>query len=1486
MSLRQQLGMLNMLSDMLESLGSAIQPAGNKILDAVLICSVTASRKLDAADGSEEKVSLLRSIRQVGLQCIVKIFASLDDSADPIHAQVVLDELFVPRQTKFASENTQSVSAMLRLFSVFAASRQPGPYLSQHSEIMLDRTAELLREPSAKHEVRLFILQEILDNLFANAAVSILTQEHVTSFVRSIGELLKQQPSKELVDACVGSLSNLASWIEDDQDALQVIEVSADLLKKPQKLVSQATKAGLLKVLLPILDLISTSAAPVLYDSMCGLFSRIYDPETRPLLALAFAKVCQFDNDLLKSAQICEDLNSQGDRLDEPDHERRERGFGEISTQAEIFSLHQWQPILQNCLFYLRDETDIVNRTSASQGLERLIDAASRNNELRPLIVNVLLPGIEHGMKHESELVRAEFLRLLGHLAESIPDLPATSDMRSLTISGDDEASVFNNILHIQQHRRLRALRRLVDEAGSLTSVNTTKIFIPLLEHFVFDRAEGDVGRTLADQTVLTIGALGKSLTWTSFRAIFKRYVGYLSSKADQEALTMRLLSALVDSIAPTSISDEVVVADTSSRKEDDIKRDLLPPLLDYIHLKDESTVDRRMPVAVTIVKLLLLLPKEDLSSKLAPVLTDVCQILRSHSQEARDQTRKTLAAILALVGPTYLGFILKELRGALKRGSQLHVLSFTVHSLLVGAVESYKPGDLDYCLLDLAAVIMDDIFGVTGQEKDSEDYRSRLKEVKSSKSFDTMELLARLTPMQRLAQLVQPLRALLSESIDSKTLQKADDLLARLRNGVQQNPAAQSRDALIFCYEIIRQVHHDQHHQLESKMANVVKHDRYIIQPEASQKAKRKGTVLIHSFKLAGFALNLLRRVLRRYDDLMSAANMKGFLPIIGDALVQGQEEIQTSAIKMLNTIMKVDLPELEQNAPVYLKEAVRIIKSSSSLAGDAPKAALDLLTAILREKRNIVINPKDIAEVLKILKADIDEPDRQGAIYKFLRATLNRKLLITEVYEVMDGVGRVSVTNADRNLRESARSAFVQFIVEYPHAKDRWNKQATFLVENLKYEHASGRQSVMELLNQLLPKLPDEIVEQLSLTLFVALVPVQSSDSESSCRQMAGILIGKLFERVDSKQMDTFLSLLEKWASKKDNSTIRTAAFQCWRIALQKNARSDNVLATVQNNVSDLLSDSRVETFDGNDHLTLSALDALDALVDISPESAFAERARTMWESLYATLNSGSADTGEAVAKLVEESFSHLASSSSRSGLGLSTVPLRGSYGMALDSHEMRQICQSSFEVLLSEGQELTEGLASQTVRNLVFLGRCFAANGMQWTADDQLDEDITEHGARTSAIAHLFSQLSYITRQENLPALPRVSAIQCQIALIRHVENIPNVVALVKPLYVLTDPSVPKPNDEAHKALVDLARELLDAVQQKSGTESYVSALGEARSYAKSRRDERRQKRKISAVSAPEKWAQAKKRKHEVQRTKSKANALVARGKRRGW
>ena len=1492
---RVQLGMLNMLDGILETLGGALEPFAGKLMNTVLLCAVAATRTIDHSSRNEDlhNASLLRSIRHTGIQCLVKIFSTMTNPAFDIHAKVIMHELVAPRLEKLAKENAQSVSGILRLISAWSGSPKTVRYVIDFREDLLDRTSDLLREPNAKDEVRLFVLQSILDNLLVEGVNAGLIEPYATSFVQGIGDVLNQQPSKNVIDACVASFTRLSVHIHNAEEAANVLHVCTGLLIKPNKAVSSRTKTGLLETILPLVETFELPLESQLFDALCGLFSRLYDNESRVLLSSVLKEICKSDPQLAESARISEDLNALGGKLDEVDHERREAGFMKIYQQYETLSVQQWKPIVQNCLFYIRDADDLVNRSSSSQALERFIDAACHSTEdFKALVAETILPGIEYGMKSKYELVRAEYLRLLGHLVERFPEWPAVNDMKSLTAGGDDDASVFTNLLHIQQHRRLRALRRLSDEASKVKSSNATKLFVPLLEHFVFDPAEGDPGRALADQAVSTIGAIAVVLKWSAFRATFRRYSLYLTSGEEYGKVVLRLLGVLVDALRDSSdASDETPRIQITVDRSEIIKRDCLPSLTDYVHHKDESTVDRRMPAAVTIVKLLLLLPELEMSSRLAPLLSDVCHVLRSRSQEARDQTRKSLAAILGLVGPSYLGFILKELRGALQRGYQLHVLSFTVHSLLVNAIDTCKPGDLNECLRELTTIIMDDIFGVTGQEKDAEEYKTGMKEVKNSKSFDTMEILAKITPIPRLGHLIRPIIPLLSEKLDSRSLKKIDDLLSRIRKGIDQNPASDSRDMLIFCHEIMQQVHGEQTSITVNTKQVDYKFRKHLIQMDPSEKSKSKSATTSHVFKLVSFALNLVRKVIRRHEDLMTPANMRGFLPMAGDALVEGREEVQLSAIKLLSTTIKLPIPELDTNVPVYVKEAVRLVKAAPSMTTDSAKAALELIIAVLRDKRAINISDRDVADVLKGLKSSIDEPDRQGIIYKFLRAVVSRKIMVTEVYELMDEVGKVLVTNPDHNVRESARSVYLQFILEYPQGKEKWNKQAVFFVENLKYEQPAGRQSVMELLHQLLSKLQDEVVARLAFTIFVSLVPVHVGDSDHACQQMAGLLLGMLSKRANEEQTNKFLDLMEKWLQDGTNQAIQVAALKCWMIFLRTDAPSGKRIEKLRDTLKDLL-DSGTESNSGSE-LALDCLRTFEILVGTTPNIALDKSSAGIWEGVKTCLISSHIETQEIAARLLGTYFSSLASICAKTSTGLSAVPLQAFGGLELGATDMRHTCSASLRVLRSTAGVLGDTLAAQTARNLVFLGRCFAASGLTWQTEAELasdEEDIygvdAAPGRSSSAIGYLFNRLSYIIRQDNLSITSRVAAVRCQSALINQVQTIPALQTLLRPLYLLTDPSVPQPTGEAHKDLTDNARQLLDNIQRKVGANAFVSALGAVRSDAKAKREDRRQKRRIDAVSAPERWAREKRKKHETKKAKIKSKGMEAGSRRRGW
>ena len=126
------------------------------------------------------------------------------------------------------------------------------------------------------------------------------------------------------------------------------------------------------------------------------------------------------------------------------------------------------------------------------------------------------------------------------------------------------------------------------------------------------------------------------------------------------------------------------------------INNDIVPSIKKVLNTKEEETLSIRIPLAIPIIKFLKVLPHDLLIVKIPGVLTTLCQILRSKAQELRDNLRKTLCVVARILGPKYLYFILKELKGALRAASQLHILGYTVHSLLTELSSVLKPGDLD----------------------------------------------------------------------------------------------------------------------------------------------------------------------------------------------------------------------------------------------------------------------------------------------------------------------------------------------------------------------------------------------------------------------------------------------------------------------------------------------------------------------------------------------------------------------------------------------------------------------------------------------------------------------------------------------------------------------------------------------------------------------------------------------------------------------
>ncbi|RAH49030.1 putative HEAT repeat protein (DRIM) [Aspergillus brunneoviolaceus CBS 621.78] len=1565
---RKQMGLLKMIETVFETLQNRMVPYAERSMNVVLYCLVRACRELEkaqtasAADSQEERqLTVLRNIRYTCIRCLDLIFAMSLDTDWSSYVRIIFDEVINSRLEGFAIETAQGVSGLLKLFHTWATSPKSSFYLTKFNDALLTKVVDILGVDSARDEVKAFVMDEVLNPLIGlatgktlqdNETMSDIPADEIRSQVLGpyiehilshLAQLLKRGPSRTLLVSGVQTLSLISPCVESSKETYSLISITTYLLRQPPDRVSPKTKSGLLRSLEHFLPLFNTQEdlelTKAVFEAISSLFDYFRDDANREVLSRVFTAFATHDSDLTKVASLCEDLNSISRKKLEVDYERRLQAFREINDNLwGKLDAKQWRPLLYNVLYQVKDEEELAIRTSAAFGLKRFMERAILPNdqdEMEVLVTDILFPALQAGVRQKSELIRAEFVAALGYFIKLNPERPTVKDMHVLLVGDDEEASFFNNVLHIQQHRRLRALRRLAGEAakGNLQASNISTIFIPLNEHFVFDEEVDEAAHNLTAEAVNTIGTLAESLEWPQFRAIFRRYRGYMQSKSELEKSILRLLGKMSDSLTnamkqhkaikdaaqsgmdgletsePTSTLARTIPS--AAKVANELTSNFIPQLTNFIHHKDEAQMSLRLPAAVTTIKLLKLLPEEDMAIRLPPVLLDVCSILKSKAQDSRDTARKTLNEIALLLGPGYLRYILKELRTTLTKGYQRHVLSFTVHSILVGTTDVFKQGDLDDCLTELGSIIMDDTFGAVGQEKEAEEYVSKMTEVKSSKSYDSMELLAKNATVPNLARLLRPLQSLLLEKLNSNIIRKVDELLRRIGVGLLRNPGVESRDILMFCYEIIKETYKGPI-QAENKTVKSAQEENLLIDLKFHKRSDKKGSTTSYLYKLTRFSLDVLRTVLNKYNSLLTPGNLAGFIPVIGDSLVQAHEEVKTSALRLLSTIIKLPIPEIDANHHVYITEAVKVVKEAPSTNTEAAQASLKLITAMLRERKSTKIRDGHLAYLLQRLNSDIEEPDRQGIAFNFVRAVMSRKFVVPEMYELADSIATMMVTNQTRAARDLARGTYVHFLIEYPQAKNRWTKQLSFLAKNLEYKHQEGRQSVMEAIHLLLSKTGDELAQDIVSTFFLPIVIVMSNDDAPECREMAGHLLGELYSRADREQMKSMLTPLHSWLEQTENMLLNSTGLQAMRIYFEVEATEKDKEARFVLDILPSIMQPVLKADDNENWQTLYfALQLFSKLCKTVPALALSPERAPIWAAVRESLFYTHAWVKTCASNLVGTWFADLARFNATNGYA--SIPLAGSTGLSLDKDAMLQLIRASLRCLHTPA--VSEELAMQSVRNLIFLGRCCAQNGLEFTrsggkdaesdASDSEHEDDEEAQRSSSpkskpAIRYIFEQTSSILRRELITTraeslIPKTAAIGLLASLCRHLEVDQlsgSLAVILLPLQHMTDNTIPAPRSsdeafrESYKSLVANCHEVLDILQKKLGTTEFVKQMGEVQDAIKERREGRRVKRRIEAVAEPERYEKDKRRRNDRKREKRKERGAEHRGKRRGW
>ncbi|ETN39286.1 uncharacterized protein HMPREF1541_05509 [Cyphellophora europaea CBS 101466] len=1525
----QRYGFVRMMLSLLETLQSQFASFGKHVVEPLLYCILRSSLLTDSPSGNSN--SLERNIRKNGIQCLTMIFETSSDIVWQPYIRPLFARVITPRMKAFAAENSQAVSTLLRLLAVWCQSPKFILFLTDYDHQFLPVTWETLGSPLTKPAVKAFILNDMLLQLLHNAQKSgsdptsnVVLQRQVPMILQSMTSLLSSAPATDVLQASTAVLLELAPLTTSSSHKDAVTALLVDLLASSKHRLSPVVKASLLKAIHALLRSSGgTMECPVfdkLLDSVSSLFNYFKDRPNRITLCDALETMTERDDRLRVASEICRGLNAMSsERLDNVDFDRRLAAFQETSIlEIREDTVRAWKPVMHNLLFFCRDE-DFSIRSNAVSSMRGFIKRAAPDSStaVSQMIHGTLLPALQKGLTHDSEVVRADMVSLFGLLVQYL-DEPRLSNMKPLLVDNDEEASFFSNILHIQQHRRLRAIRRLVveTEKGAISAANIVQVFVPLLQNFIRDQSPDDSTQGTKGQSLLAMKVLLQWTEWKQFKGIFKQYKTDLQGEEQAQKTAIKMLSHAADALLEARIQQDVIARDPPSNVShlarslppsdvvaEEVREQLLSKLADFVHYRDEREMSARLPAATVAIKLIKLLPFEEGQILSAPVVLDVANVLKSRAQESRDAGRAVLVEIIGLLGSGSVQFVLRQMRSALQRGYQLHVLSYTLHSILVKLSPSLGLSDLDYCTSDLTSVIMDDIFGTVGQEKDNEDYVSEMKEVKSKKSFDSMELISRCTGLDHLKLLIQPITALLTGSLRSKQVQDVDKLLHRIGIGVGHNPAANERGLLVFAYHTIQNFYKEKPAPIpQAKTNNERNRERFLVQGPASRAVGSASSMV---YKVARFAIDLVRSALVKHNELLTPENVHGFLPVIGDALIEGQEDVQKSALRLLSAIVKLRMPELDSNCPLYAAEAVKIVKNCTSTDEEVAQAALKLVAAVLRERKNVKVRDSDVVEILKRITPDMDDPSRQGVTFNFIRAVLARKYDLPEVYDIVDKIAATMVTSQGREARDVARGVYVHFLVEYPQKPSRWSKQQKFLVKNLDYDYPEGRQSVMEAMSMLLKKISGDSAQQLVAAFFVPVVLRLANDEHGECRELAGALLGQIFVKADQQRMKEMLGPLEGWLEQDENTSLIKLALQAFGILFRVTEKGNNdQVQLCRTRIGGLLLSAALE--DDAVDLQCAALDLLSILTEARPAAVLSTNAESIWASVRALLSHRGLRIRHKAAALVR---SFLESCDSKAW---SRIPLANAYGLRWDAASLQQPLRACVRILRLNQEDAK--LNDEIVPIMVFLGRCSSINGLtiplNSNADKSLDEienegqeEINHATSSIPATQYILDQLSFALRRETTTMttgafLPKVAALYVLTTLLPHLNDsslAPTTLStLLLPLIHLTSTSAGTPHSadptfaRTYEGLVTAAQDAMNAIQEKVGDEAYIKAMTVASRVAKERREERRRKRVIERVADPEAAARLKRKKgdRKKERKREIGQQFGVRRKARGW
>ena len=211
----------------------------------------------------------------------------------------------------------------------------------------------------------------------------------------------------------------------------------------------------------------------------------------------------------------------------------------------------------------------------------------------------------------------------------------------------------------------------------------------------------------------------------------------------------------------------------------------------------------------------------------------------------------------------------------------------------------------------------------------------------------------------------------------------------------------------------------------------------------------------------------------------------------------------IIVTTLHLLVNIIHLGLPSFKQLLKKFLTRIFKLFNIAQNNDNEFLNTLFRCVTELIKTYSVYSdLSDTQIKTIVSIIKNNVTNFSSQSHVFICLKQIINRKFLCPDIYDLMETIEEMMVTNVQRETRSVCATIFVQFILEYPLEPERVQQHINHMLKNLTYYDQAGRLQLLEVFLVFVERFPvqmlDTYAELFFFTLFLRLV----NDESQKCR------------------------------------------------------------------------------------------------------------------------------------------------------------------------------------------------------------------------------------------------------------------------------------------------------------------------------------------------------------------------------------------------